>query len=91
MVAASGRELADRLTAFGRDGQADGLAEGIPVLPEQHGGTVFVFTGQGSQWPGMCRTLLEGEPVFAGVIDELGPLIAAEAGFSLRAALTTPG
>ncbi|GAA0917616.1 hypothetical protein GCM10009560_13820 [Nonomuraea longicatena] len=90
-VASTARELADRLHGFADQGEADGLVHGTPVLSEQHPGPVFVFTGQGSQWPGMCRTLLADEPVFADVIDDLEPLIAAESGFSLRAVLTEPG
>jgi acyl transferase domain-containing protein len=31
----------------------------------------FVFTGQGAQWPGMGRQLLERFPVFESVIDDL--------------------
>jgi polyketide synthase 2/polyketide synthase 5 len=44
---------------------------------------VWVFSGQGSQWPGMGRGLLDTEPAFAVALTELDPLIATEAGFSV--------
>ncbi|MBO8194632.1 type I polyketide synthase [Streptomyces oryzae] len=44
---------------------------------------VWVFSGQGSQWPGMGCTLLEREPVFASALAEVDPLIAEESGFSV--------
>ncbi|MBJ7328821.1 MAG: SDR family NAD(P)-dependent oxidoreductase, partial [Solirubrobacteraceae bacterium] len=40
---------------------------------------------------GMGGRLLDDEPAFAATIDELEPLVAAEAGFSLRAALRDGG
>jgi phthiocerol/phenolphthiocerol synthesis type-I polyketide synthase B len=47
-------------------------------------GTVFVYSGQGSQWAGMGRQLLADEPAFAAAVDELEPAFTAETGFSLR-------
>ncbi|TFV54008.1 type I polyketide synthase, partial [Mycobacterium sp. PS03-16] len=47
-------------------------------------GTVFVFSGQGSQWAGMGRRLLAEEPAFAVAVDELEPVFVEQVGFSLR-------
>ncbi len=47
-------------------------------------GTVFVYSGQGSQWAGMGRQLLADEPVFAAAVDELEPVFVDELGFSLH-------
>lgn len=69
---------------------ADGRSEPEGEALVLHGsearcpGAVWVFSGQGSQWAGMGRELLATEPVFAAVIDELDPLLAAECGFSVR-------
>ena len=51
-------------------------------------GTVFLYSGQGSQWEGMGRQLLADEPAFAAAIDELEPDFVAQVGFSLRDVLT---
>ncbi|MBR8639696.1 acyltransferase domain-containing protein [Streptomyces tuirus] len=53
-------------------------------------GLVWVFSGHGSQWAGMCRQLLDHDPAFTRVIDELEPLVAEESGFSLRETLYRP-
>ncbi len=50
-------------------------------------GTVFVYSGQGSQWVGMGRRLLVDEPVFAAAVAELEPVFVVEAGFSLQSVL----
>lgn len=64
-------------------------ADGV-VAPDQlpsRPGTVFVYSGQGSQWTGMGRQLLADEPVFAAAVAELEPIFVAQAGFSLRQVL----
>src|SRR6201996_2640751 len=50
-------------------------------------GTVFLYSGQGSQWAGMGRQLLVDEPAFAAAVAELEPDFVAQVGFSLRGAL----
>ena len=47
-------------------------------------GTVFLYSGQGSQWAGMGRQLLVDEPAFAAAVADLEPDFVAQVGFSLR-------
>jgi phthiocerol/phenolphthiocerol synthesis type-I polyketide synthase D len=70
------------------------LALGVPapgvVLPRETpagSGTVFVYSGQGSQWAGMGRQLLADEPAFAAAVAELDPIFVEQVGFSLRGVL----
>ncbi|MFF2412319.1 SDR family NAD(P)-dependent oxidoreductase [Streptomyces sp. NPDC058092] len=44
---------------------------------------VWVFSGQGSQWPGMGRGLLQQEPAFAAALTEADAHIRTEAAFSV--------
>ena len=50
-------------------------------------GTVFVYSGQGSQWAGMGRQLLADEPAFAAAVAELEPVFVQQVGFSLQRVL----
>jgi acyl transferase domain-containing protein len=64
-------------------------ADGV-VAPHQGAcrpGTVFVYSGHGSQWAGMGRQLLADEPAFAAAVAELEPVFVEQAGFSLRQVL----
>ncbi|MFJ8911186.1 SDR family NAD(P)-dependent oxidoreductase [Amycolatopsis sp. NPDC102389] len=74
-VAAALREM-----AAGRESSDVVLGEAAPVSD-----VVFVFSGYGSQWPGMGRVLLSTEPAFRAEVEALDPVFRAEAGFSLRA------
>ncbi|SDO35085.1 sulfolipid-1 biosynthesis phthioceranic/hydroxyphthioceranic acid synthase [Afipia sp. GAS231] len=70
------------------------VAEGDAIYQEVVGqderGPVWVFSGHGSQWAAMGADLLANEPAFAAAIAEMEPLIAAESGFSVTDALTSP-
>jgi len=85
VVASDMAELAAELRA---------IAEGETPYPSAVGqddrGPVWVFSGQGSQWPAMGAELLAREPAFAAWLAKAEPLIAREAGFSVTEAITAP-
>ncbi|WP_367839686.1 type I polyketide synthase [Tsukamurella pulmonis] len=70
---------------------AGGGAGAAGVVPARaaapRSGVLFVFSGQGSQWAGMGRRLLDEEPAFAAAVSELDPVFTAHAGYSLLEAL----
>ncbi|MFI6628652.1 SDR family NAD(P)-dependent oxidoreductase, partial [Nonomuraea fuscirosea] len=76
------------------------LAEGEPapnlVLGTAHGGTearaqaVFIFPGQGSQWPGMAAELLRTSPVFAARMAEVAAEIEQHVDWHVLEALHDP-
>jgi len=45
--------------------------------------TVFVFSGQGPQWWGMGRELMQNEPVFRSVMETISALLQEYTGWSL--------
>ncbi|KAL3473119.1 polyketide synthase [Aspergillus californicus] len=48
-----------------------------PVSAKASTPFAFVFTGQGSQWPGMCRELFSDFPVFRNAIAEMDMVLKA--------------
>src|SRR3984885_10928611 len=70
------------LRALAAGEPATGVVE--PYEQPRGSGTVFLYSGQGSQWAGMGRQLLADEPAFAAAVAELEPDFVAQVGFSLR-------
>ncbi|MFI7438031.1 type I polyketide synthase [Micromonospora haikouensis] len=63
-------ELARGLDAVARGGLLPGNVVLDRAAPEP-GGLAYLFTGQGSQRPGMGRALAEAQPVFADALEEV--------------------
>nr|MDT0667143.1 acyltransferase domain-containing protein [Micromonospora sp. DSM 115978] len=88
VTASSRAELVSKLRTFARGEPAAGVVSRTTRVRSD--GPVMVFSGQGSQWAGMGRELLDREPAFAAAIAEVEPLVSAESGFSVTAALVAP-
>ncbi|AKN70876.1 beta-ketoacyl synthase [Streptomyces sp. PBH53] len=84
VVAGSREEATAGLAALARGEAAPGLVKGSTASA---GRTVLVFPGQGSQWPGMGRELLESSPVFAERIEECARALEPWVDWDLRAVL----
>ena len=87
VVAETAATAGEALHAFARGEAHDALHTG-QALPGQAPDTVFLFTGQGSQYPGMGARLYALAPVFRAAIDECHAILGADAaGRSLAAVL----
>ena len=82
LAASSLAELRTGLEAFLAGEQRRGISVGRRAS-EGSGGLVFVFSGQGSQWLGMGRELLEREPVFRASFEACDRALRSMAGWSL--------
>ncbi|RZQ63964.1 type I polyketide synthase [Amycolatopsis suaedae] len=77
-------ELLSAAATVGGQDPAAGVVEGTADVD---GRTVFVFPGQGSQWPGMGARLLDESPVFAERIAECERAFAPFVDWSLTGVL----
>ncbi|MFJ6086741.1 type I polyketide synthase [Streptomyces sp. NPDC092369] len=89
VIARHGCELADALDALAQGGPDARVSTGDRDLVGR--GPVWVFSGYGSQWPGMGRRLLAEEPAFAAVVEKLDARLAGEFGFSFHEHLASAG
>jgi rifamycin polyketide synthase module 4/5/6 len=84
VVAGSGEEAVAGLGALARGESATGVVTGsVPGAAGTPGKLVWVFPGQGSQWAGMGRELLDSSPVFAERITECAAALAPWVDWSL--------
>jgi acyl transferase domain-containing protein len=81
LVGHSPREFAGKLDEFLQDGTCSGMSVGKAW--NQRRGLVFVFSGQGAQWPGMGQELLAREQVFRQVIEQCDVLLRQYGDLSL--------
>ncbi|MEU0054706.1 SDR family NAD(P)-dependent oxidoreductase, partial [Streptomyces sp. NPDC006309] len=86
VVAESRDEALAALTALARDEQAPGTVRGAAGAAGS-GKTVLVFPGQGTQWIGMGRELLDTSPVFAERIEECARALERWVDWDLTAVL----
>ena len=89
VVAEDRDELADVLDALAQGRPHGRVLTGDRALVGR--GPVWVFSGYGSQWPGMGRRLLTEEPAFAAAVEKLDAQLADEFGFSFREQLASGG
>ena len=68
LVVNSRESASELLGALADDRPAPGLVRGVSDAPPK---TAWLFTGQGSQYPGMARELFDTEPVFAETLNSL--------------------
>ncbi|MES4888637.1 type I polyketide synthase [Streptomyces sp. NPDC096012] len=82
VIARSRGETADALRLFVGGLPAPSLVSGTAdvIAPRR---AVWVFSGQGSQWPGMGRELLDRDEAFRKALTGVDGLIRKEAGFSV--------
>ena len=76
-------DIALALKAFADDVDATHRVE-TGIALDGASGPVFVYSGNGSQWEGMGRRLLEEEPVFREAVREVDALFRRHAAFSLE-------
>ena len=87
VVGAGTEVLTDRLRALARGEDAEGLVTGEVHRSGRSEKPVFVFPGQGGQWAGMAKGLMEDSPVFAESVAECERALAPYVDWSLSAVL----
>jgi acyl transferase domain-containing protein/NADPH:quinone reductase-like Zn-dependent oxidoreductase/short-subunit dehydrogenase/acyl carrier protein len=78
-------QAAAQLAEFARQGRARAVAAGRAL--DQPGEPVFVYSGNGAQWPGMGRTLLEEDASFRAAVERVDAIFRRHSPLSIVDAL----
>jgi acyl transferase domain-containing protein/NADPH:quinone reductase-like Zn-dependent oxidoreductase/thioester reductase-like protein/acyl carrier protein len=81
-VASTTQELAEKLAAFASSGNTEPSGEGRKMQ------VAYVFTGQGSQWPGVGKTLM-AFPVYRKAVKAADKLFKSKSGWSILEKIDT--
>jgi acyl transferase domain-containing protein/NADP-dependent 3-hydroxy acid dehydrogenase YdfG/acyl carrier protein len=94
MLGADRGSMSEGLGVLARAGASPSVLEGV-AGPNVEEGVVFVFPGQGSQWQGMARELLDSSSLFAAELERCGRALEPFVDWSvedvLRGAADAPG
>ncbi|HVH45623.1 MAG TPA: type I polyketide synthase, partial [Labilithrix sp.] len=77
----SAADWSEMLASFAHGEMPSGLVTGDATSPVER--AVFMFSGQGTQWWGMGRELIEREPIFRATLEECAGYIRRDADWSL--------
>ncbi len=83
-------EMVQELSAFSTGQPGPRMRTAFTPRPEQATRVVFVMSGQGPQWQGMGRELMQHEPVFKRMIEACDKAMRPWAKFSLMDELNRP-
>lgn len=86
VVGSTPAELAEKLAAFQHQADHPDVVRG-QVISSVERGLAFVFSGQGPQWLGMGRELMQTSPVFNDKLREIDALLRQYVSWSLVAEL----
>jgi acyl transferase domain-containing protein len=89
VLASSAAEASDQLRAFLAGEEQPGLASGRKV-PGRGSRVAFVFSGQGPQWWGMGRQLLESAGLVRATLEQCATLLSRYVSWSLLEELQAP-
>jgi len=81
LAAQTPSEAADMLADYAQGGVSDGIV--LEEVLSQSGGIAFVYSGNGAQWVGMGRRLINESVRFAELLADIDERMLPVAGFSL--------
>lgn len=83
------QSISHELDCFANDTHSLGLDTGVALKAPK--GPAFMYSGNGSQWHGMGKQLLEQEPIFRKAVEEVNDIFRQYADFSLIDELLAQG